>query len=231
MYIRPKLLWWLIPTFLGLFLLGIALGSAGNKYGMSETAFMDQQKDGEHHRVALSELLDQLTEDKERSFIVYLQESALNGRYQHERFELKGEVGGHNLEMSRNLEQPVAIRIDGQIQNEASLPYALYTPYEHAALIKKVLQSVKPQSIQDPGAQGLYGYRLAVPAEEVTALLSMWLGPSFPIHDMPLDVAKGIGVDYQLWYDSESKQIRQLELQLRMQTAAGVKQDQLRFRL
>lgn len=231
MYIRPKLLWWGIPIFLGLFLLGITLGTAGNRNSTAETAFLDKQKDGQHQPVTLTELLNQLTEDKERSFIVYLQDSALNGRYQHERFELNGEVGGHTLELSRNLEQQVAIRIDGQIQNDASLPYALYTPYEHAAWIKGVLQTAKPQRIQDPGTPGLTGYRLSMPAEEVTSLLSMWLGPSFPLRDMPPEVAKGISVDYQLWYDSESRQIRQLELELRMQTAAGVKQDQLRFRL
>ncbi len=230
-YIRPKQMWWLIPIFIGLFLIGSTLGALGNKMGTDTTASSDQAIEGDRNPVALSELLDQLTQDEERSFIVYMQDSALHGQYQHERFELNGEVGGHKFEMSRDAQQQIAIQIDGQIQNDASLPYALFTPYEHATLIKGVLQSVKAKSIQDPGGQGLHGYRLSVPAHEVTSLLSMWLGPSFPMNDLPADVAKGIGVDYQLWYDSESQQIRQLELELRMQTATGVKQQQLRFRL
>ncbi len=230
-YIRSKQMWWLIPIFLGLFLIGTALGTLKNKMGSDETASSEQAIAGEQNPVTLSRLLDQLTEDEERSFIVYMQDSALNGRYQHERFSLNGEVGGHKLEMSRDAEERIAIQIDGEIQNDASLPYSLFTPYEHATLIKGVLQSVKTKSIQDPGVQGLYGYRLSVPAQEVTSLLAMWLGPSFRMDDLPPDLAKGIGVDYQIWYDAESQQIRQLELELRMQTATGVKQEQLRFRL
>lgn len=231
MYVRPKLLWWLVPIFFSLFFVGIAIGTVGNRNETEGESVMESKDRTKADRVTLSALLEQLTQEQERSFIVYVQDSALNGRYDRERFQLSGEISGHKLEISRNEQHVVSVLIDGQTQEHTSLPYALYTPHEHAALIKGVMQSVTPIPIQDPSGQGWKGYRLSVPAQEVTSLLGMWLGPSFPIKDITPDLAKRIGVDYQFWYDPEAGQIRQMEIELQMMTSAGVKRDQLRFRL
>jgi len=70
-----------------------------------------------------------------------------------------------------------------------------------------------------------------VPGEEVTSLLGLWLGPSFSIDELTPQLAKGIEVTYQLWYEPVSGNIRQLDLELQMKTGAGEKRDELRFRL
>ncbi|WNC17298.1 hypothetical protein [Brevibacillus brevis] len=231
MYIRPKLLWWLIPIFLSLFFVGIALGSLDNRSDMKGGRVMEQGASAGYDPATLSGLLDQLTREEERTFVVYMQNHALNGRYQRERFSLSGEIAGHTLEISRNDEQKVNVIIDGQTQDHTSLPYALYTPHEHASLIKSVLQSVAPQPLQDPSGQGWKGFRVSVPPREVTSLLALWLGPSFPIEDLTPELAKGIGVTYQLWYEPSSGNIRQMDMEMTIKTAAGVKRDELRFRL
>lgn len=192
---------------------------------------MEQGASAGYDPATLSGLLDQLTREEERTFVVYMQNHALNGRYQRERFSLSGEIAGHTLEISRNDEQKVNVIIDGQTQDHTSLPYALYTPHEHASLIKSVLQSVAPQPLQDPSGQGWKGFRVSVPPREVTSLLALWLGPSFPIEDLTPELAKGIGVTYQLWYEPSSGNIRQMDMEMTIKTAAGVKRDELRFRL
>ncbi|MED1793795.1 hypothetical protein P4V54_14035 [Brevibacillus nitrificans] len=231
MYVRPRLLWWLVPIFLSLFFVGIALGKLGSESVMKGGRVMEQGAGAGYDPVTLSMLLDQLTKDEERSFIVYMKDQALNGRYQQERFELSGEIGGHQLEIARNGEPQVNVQIDGQKQESTSLPYALYTPHEHAAVIKSVMQSVAPQPMQDPSGQGWKGYRLPVPPREVTSLLSLWLGPSFPVSEMTPELTKGIGVTYQLWYEPATGTIQQMDIEMQIKTAAGEKRDQLRFRL
>lgn len=232
MYIRPKMLWWLIPILLGLFLLGVVLGTVSRSAntGSTDIASAVRQTAGTG-QTTVTELLEQITRDEERSFLVYMQDQTLHGRYQNEQFQLAGEIGGHQLEIARKDGQPVSVRIDGQIQDHAALPYAMFTPYEHAVLLKGVLQSGSPERLEDTAGQGWRGYRIAVPPEKVSSLLSMWLGPSFPIHDLTSNVTNGMKVNYQLWYESTTGQLRQLELDLQIQTAVGVKRDQLRFRL
>lgn len=234
MYIRPKMLWWLIPILLGLFLLGIVLGTVSRSANTdsTDTASAVRQTAGtEQTARTVEELLEQITKDEERSFLVYMQDQTLHGRFQNEQFQLTGEIGGHQLEIARKDGQPVSVRINGQIQDHAALPYAMFTPYEHGVLLKGVLQSVSPERLEDTTGQGWSGYRIAVPPEEVSSLLSMWLGPSFPIQDLTSNVTNGMKVNYQLWYESTTGQLRQLELDLQIQTAVGVKRDQLRFRL
>ncbi|GAB1531185.1 MULTISPECIES: hypothetical protein [Brevibacillus] len=230
MYIRPKMLWWLIPILLGLFLLGIVLGTV-SRSANTDTAPAVRQTAGTKQTKTVAELLEQITKDEERSFLVYMQNQTLHGRYQNEQFQLAGEIGGHQLEIARKDGQPVSVRMDGQVQDHAALPYAMFTPYEHAVLLKGVLQSVSPERLEDTAGQGWSGYRIAVPPEEVSSLLSMWLGPSFPLQDLTPNITNGMKVNYQLWYDSTTGQLRQLELDLQIQTAVGVKRDQLRFRL
>lgn len=231
MYVRPKQLWWLIPIFLGLFGLGMALGSFGLWNRSAADAGNEQGLIGKREAYAVPQLLEQLTRSEERSFLVYMQDQALNGRYRHETFSLDGEIGGHKLAISRNQEQPVTVTIDGQVQDHAALPYALFTPYEHAVLLQSVLSSVEPQTIADTSGSDWSGYRLTVPPEKVTSLLAMWLGPSFPIADITPELARGINIEYQLWYEPDTGALRQLELEMQIRTVAGIKQDQLRFRL
>ncbi|QRG69952.1 hypothetical protein [Brevibacillus choshinensis] len=231
MYVRPKLLWWLVPIFLSLFFIGIALGSMGTQGDMRGGRVMEHGSNAGIPSVTLPELLDQLTKEQERTFVVYMQNQALNGKYQNESFELSGEIAGHRLEISRNAEQKVNVVIDGQTQQHTSLPYALYTPHEHANLIKSVLHSVSPQPVQDPSGQGWRGFRLSMPASEVTSLLALWLGPSFSIEELTPELAKGIGVTYQLWYEPATGDIRQMDMELQMKTGTGEKRDELRFRL
>ncbi|WP_400163743.1 hypothetical protein ACAF76_011780 [Brevibacillus sp. TJ4] len=231
MYIRPKLLWWGIPAFLLLFLLGVSLGLMGNR-GEPEavnTVQADGQQEAEELRLVY--LLDQLTNEKERSFLVSMKDYTLEGTYEQERFHLSGEIGGHQLEMKRDDQKQVTVLIDGELQDHTALPYALYTPHEHAQLLKGVLNSLQATPVQSADDHSLRGYRLSVPAHEVTLLLDMWLGPSFPVKEMHPEIAKQIAVQYTLWYDGVSEQVRELDVELRMATSAGEKHDILRFRL
>lgn len=233
MYIRPRLLWWGLPAFLVLFLTGVALGMAGNEKETEQSSTAGHQTVDRRieEQIALTALLDQLTEQKERSFIVYMKDSTLNGSYEQDRFRLEGEIGGHKLEITRDEQQQVKVQFDGEIQDHAALPYALYTPHEHAELLKGVIQSLETTPVQDPSGQGWRGFHISVPSQEVTSLLDMWLGPSFPIKELSPELAKQIAVDYELWYDEQTGLVRQLEIQLLLKTSAGEKKDQLRFRL
>jgi hypothetical protein len=231
LYIRPKLLWWGLPAFLALFLLGVALGSVGSRENTEELSADTAKEKRQEETLPLSGLLDQLTHKGERSFIVNMQEYVLNGTYNQEQFHLKGVIGGHELEMKRDDQQRVTVLIDGNVQDHSALPYALYTPHEHAQLLKGVLHSVIATPLQQKSDQGWRGFRLSVPSQEVTTLLDMWLGPSFSIKEIAPEAAKKIAVDYQLWYDEQSGRVRQLDLELQIRTAAGEKRDTLRFRL
>lgn len=232
MYIRPKLLWWGVPAFLVLFLLGVALGSIGNGDGAPEALSAASNENPQpKDALLLEKLLDQLTQKGERSFIVHMQEYTLEGTYEREKFRLAGEIGGHQLEMKRDDQQQVTVQIDGKVQDHTALPYSLYTPHEHAQLLKGVLHALKATPLQNTDDPSLRGYRLSVPSQEVAMLLDMWLGPSFPIKEMDPHIAEQIAVDYMLWYDGESGQVRQLDVELKMATSVGEKHDMLRFRL
>lgn len=232
MYVRPKRLWWLVPIFVCLFLVGISLGKLGSQGDMTGGRFMEPGAGFGTDPVTLSMLLDQLMSDEERTFVVYVHDEALNGRYRQDQFELFGEMAGHQMDISRNEDQKVNVVQDGQpLDQLPALPYALYTPYEHAAVIKSVLQSVTPKPVQDPSGQGWRGFRLTVPERELSSLLSLWLGPVFSGSERKPGLTQGIGITYQLWYEPVSGQIKQMDIELQIRTAAGEKRDELRFRL
>jgi hypothetical protein len=230
MYVRSKQLWWLLPIFIGLFFLGMALGAISQKPPTLVTPAVTVEERAEADRATIAELLEQLSGDKERTFRVTVQDYTLQGKFRGENFELSGNVGGHPLRINRN-EQDVRITVDGELQENTPLPFALYTPYEHAMLLKAQLQSLAPMVVTDKSREGWLGFHVSLPPEEVTAMLALWLGPSFPIDGMTPALAKQISVDYQLYYDAKSKQLRQLTVDLRMKTPAGLKQNQLLFTL
>jgi hypothetical protein len=230
MYVRPKQLWWLLPILIGLFFLGMALGAISEQPAAPATPAVTVEERAEADRAMIAELLEQLSGDKERTFSVSVQDYTLRGKFRGENFELNGDVGGHPLQINRN-EQEVLITVDGEPQENAPLPFALYTPYEHAMLLKALLQSLSPMVVTDKSKEGWLGFHLALPPEEVTAMLALWLGPSFPIDGMTTALANQISVDYQLYYDAKSKQVRQLTVDLRVKTPTGLKQDQLLFTL
>jgi len=227
MYVRPKQLWWLIPVFFGLFFLGVSLGALHNRHDGKVTIMAEAER-AEADRTVVAALLDQLTGQQERPFEVLLKDHVLSGRYQGQQFQVSGEFDGHHMELRRS-GQDVSVSVDGQVQDHTALPYALFTPHEHAALLKAHLHSVTPLAVSDPSNRAWQGYRLSIPAEEVSSLLATWLGPSFPIQEA--EMARQISVDYHVWYDGATRELRQLDVLLQMKTPAGTKQDQLRFRL
>ncbi|MEJ8544822.1 hypothetical protein [Brevibacillus borstelensis] len=230
MYIKPKQLWWLPSLFLVLFALGTLLGELHNRLDIKEAHVISTTQREEADRAIVASLLDQATKDTERPFSVFVKDYVLSGKYKGENFQLAGDIAGHRFELQKADEQ-VNVAIDGELQDHMGLPYSLYTPHQHAAILKSKLERVAPLPVADGSGQGWQGYRLNVPPNEITDLLSMWLGPSFPIQDMTPRLANQIAVEYQLWYDGPTRVLRQLEVYLQMQTAAGLKQDQLRFRL
>ncbi|USG63469.1 hypothetical protein NDK47_14915 [Brevibacillus ruminantium] len=230
MYIKPKQLWWLPTFFLVLFTLGALLGHLHNRLEIREAKVIAPADREKADRAMIASLLNQVMADKERSFSIFLKNDELKGTYKGENFHVTGEIAGHRFELQREDEQ-VQVAIDGETQDHQGLPYSLYTPHQHAAILKDKLERVSLLPVADSSGQGWQGYRLSVPATEITDLLSLWLGPSFPIQDKTPRLAKQIAVEYQIWYDGPTRELRQLEIYLQMQTAAGLKQDQLSFRL
>jgi len=230
MYIRPRQLWWLLPIFVGLLLFGMALGALSDKPSPEPMAVVTVEERAAADRETIAAVLDQLSDQRELPFSVKVKDHTLQGRFRGEKFELSGEIAGHQLEMKRTGED-VRVTIDGVGQESHALPYALYTPYEHAMLLKAHLHSLTPLVLTDHQQKELLGYHLAMEPAEVTQLLGLWLGPSFPIDKLSPALAKQIKVEYQLWYDAKTKQLKQLVVDLRMNTPAGFKQDQLLFRL
>ncbi len=230
MYIRPKQLWWLLPIFIGLLLLGMALGAISDKPSSNAIDVVTVEERAVADRELIADLLNQMSTDHDQAFMVNVKEHTLKGRFRGEKFQLTGEIAGHRLEMRRD-DQDIQVTIDGENQETHSLPYALYTPYEHAMLLKSHLHSLTPLVLADKNRSDLLGFQLSLQPNEVTQLLALWLGPSFPVDQMSPTLTKQIAIEYQVWFDVKSKQLKQLVVDLRMNTPAGQKQDQLLFRL
>jgi hypothetical protein len=230
MYIRPRQLWWLLPIFIGLLLFGMALGAISDKLSPEPVFVVTVEERAVADRETIAAVLDQLSDQQDQPFTVNVKEHTLKGHFRGEKFELAGEIEGHRLELKRN-DQEVQVTVDGEGQDSHLLPYALYTPYEHAMLLKAHLHSLTPLVLTDNNRKDLLGFHLTMQPAEVTQLLELWLGPSFPLDRLSPSLAKQIKVEYQVWYDANSKQLKQLVVDLRMNTPAGLKQDQLLFRL
>lgn len=230
MYIRPRLIWWLLPIFIGLFSLGMWIATLSDKPVEQQKTVMDPGERAEADRTLLTELIEPLAAEREHPFSVTLKDYTLTGTYRGQVFELTGEIEGHKLIMKRS-DKDVTVTIDGKGQESDLLPYALYTPYEHATLLKAQLQSITPLAVVDQTKRGLIGYKLSLPPSEVASMLSLWLGPSFPVDDVITQLSKQVSVDYHIWYDTQTKQLKQMVVNLKLDTQSGTKQDQLLFRL
>lgn len=232
MYIRPRQLWWLLPIFTGLFLIGIGLGKWLDKHGGENqtTPLVNWNDRAEEDRSVIAELIGPLAAKQDLPFSVEMQDHTLTGHFQGDKFELKGSIAGHEMAMKRDGKE-VIVFIDGEQQDPQLLPFALYTPFEHAKLIQQHLQSIRPLPIVDAKQKDLLGYKISLPPAEVASMISLWLGPRFPVDDVMKQLTKQVAVDYHFWYDASTKKLRMLVVNLLLDTPAGKKQDQLLFRM
>jgi hypothetical protein len=232
MYIRPRQIWLLLPVFILLFLLGAAIAFLHEKQELESRKIpvIDLQQRAAEDREAIAELLEPLQKKERIPFTVKWQKDWLSGHFRGEWFELSGSVDGHKVAVSRN-ESSMNVMIDGEKQEPALLPFSLYTPYEHAMLVKGQLQALQPLPLIDQQQKGLMGYQCSLPEEEVKELLALWLGPSFPTREITEKMDRQMDVVYQFWYDAKDQQLHQIVVQLSLQTAEGKKQDQLTFYL
>ncbi|WP_139489125.1 hypothetical protein [Brevibacillus dissolubilis] len=233
MYIRPRQMWWFPLLFAGLFALGMSIGFLTDKPETSVSA--DQQAASEEAKQKLVEdrntikgLLSQLDTTREVPFQISVKDETYEGTFHGELFELKGKVSGHDIHMKRTGER-IAVLIDGEAQNPDLLPYALYTPYEHANLIKGQLTSIEPQVIPSANQQGLLGYQVSLPPSEVRALLTLWMGPHFKADTQMEQVLHQFKIIYQLWYEPQTAKLKQMVVNLKLDTPIGKRQDQLVF--
>ncbi|MFM1652673.1 hypothetical protein ACI7RC_11310 [Brevibacillus sp. B_LB10_24] len=232
MYIRPRRLWWFLPLFAALFLLGMALGKVTDKPQVKEASVeMDSRSQERANRAAIAALLDQVNSGEETPFQVRVKEQSLAGQFQGAAFELGGDIHGHQLKIKRTEDQ-VTVAIDGEEQEGTmTLPFSLYTPYEHMTVIKSHLEQVKPLPLKDAKKEGLLGYQFSLPPGEVKAMLSTWLGPQFPTEQVFQQFLQQVAVTYQMWYDEKTSHLRQLVVSLKISGPNGGKQDQLIFLL
>lgn len=231
MEIRRRHLWWLVPVFALLFGLGAAIATWTDKPSATGPSVESTRRlQIVQARDNLVHMLEQVDGQRDLPFEVIVREQRFSGHYRGESFALSGSVNGHAVTMVRQGDR-LSVSIDGREQDAHLLPYALYTPYEHLSLIKGLLPTVDPQALLDPEHLGLRGYRLALPPEEVKSLLALWLGPNFPTEQVMNQFLRQVAVTYELWYDGETKQLREMTVDLRIDTPRGVKQDQLLFRM
>lgn len=229
MVIRPRQLWLLLPFFIGLFFLGAAIAMMQDKQAeQEELPVIDVQERAGEDRDFILELLEPLQKNEKVPFTVKWQQDWLSGQFRKETFDLKGSIGGQQVAFARN-ENAMSMTINGQKQDPVLLPYAIYTPYEHASLVKGYLSSIQPLPIQDKTKQGLLGYQLTIPPDDVKEILALWLGPSFPTKETWEKMGRQVSVEYQFWYDTNARQLRQIVVNLSSAASQGEKLDQLTF--
>ncbi|GAA4708773.1 hypothetical protein [Brevibacillus fulvus] len=230
MYIRREWVWWLVPVFAALFCIGMLLGNWLDKPENRHPSVVASPERFTADREVVEELIRPLSQERSIPFSVWFHNNTLSGHFRANTFELSGTITGHQLTMKRDAKE-VSVLFDGQPQNPQLLPYSLYTPYEHAAVIRAQLQSIDPLPISDPVQQQWLGYEISLPPDEVKSMIALWLGPHFPVDDVLDEVLDQVRVKYQLWYEPEQRQLRQLVVDLQLDTPNGKKQDQLLFRL
>ncbi|MGD8189249.1 hypothetical protein ACQCN2_04525 [Brevibacillus ginsengisoli] len=230
MYIRRKQLWWLFPIFVSLFVLGVALAKWTEQtlplYAHSATDGEEGTLDA--NRIQVEKLINQLKADYPISYQVQTRGQLYRGVYHGEGFDLSGEVSGHTINMKRS-NSKLSLVIDGHQENPEFLPYALFTPYEHAAVIQGQLHSIEPR-ILEGNPSNRKGFQFTLPADQVREMLALWLGPQFQADAVLDHYMESVVIRYELWYDTNDHQLKQLTVNLEASQSQLSKHDQLIFR-
>ncbi|MBO8162959.1 MAG: hypothetical protein H0Z34_04450 [Brevibacillus sp.] len=235
MVIRPQQLWWLLPIMLSLFLLGGLIAhwtdeSTAHEEGSQQEQPVDPAEQMREQRKEIAALIQQWETNANRSFQVDVGEKQFRGTLQGKSFQLSGDVGGHQVTVQREGDA-LALTVDGEPKEPLLLPFALYTPYDHLMLIKGELQSIVPIVLHRAEGEGLSGYQFTLPAEEVKAMLALWLGPGFPADEVMDQSLRDVSLTYQMWYEQRSLTLRRLLVTLKVVSPSGQKVDQLLFRM
>lgn len=234
MVIRPHHLWWLLPLFFALFLLGAIIGKIADKpYKQPPKQHREQVDYAEQlqrERQQLADLIQRWESEAEVPFRVELKDRQFSGTFHGKTFQLVGNIGGHEVTMVREGDT-LTLRVDGEQKEPMMLPFALYTPFDHLMLIKGELPSIVPVRLTAAPAANLTGYQLSLPPEEVKDKLSHWLGSQFPTDDVIDEVLQDISLTYQIWYEPESKRLRNLLITLKISSSSEEKTEQLLFRM
>lgn len=231
MYIRRNQLWWLIPIFLGLFALGMVLAILTKTPMSTPISKQDSTKadDGKILHDQLDRLVKQLAGNTPITYQVKTRDQTYQGVYRGEQFDIKGNVSGHTIQMKRSNEK-VNLQVDGIDQALEFLPYALFTPYEHAMVIQGQLHSLTPTELHQRDRNGLKGLQFTLPSSQVESMLTLWLGPQFQADDVMRQTLKDVVIRYELWYDTDTFTVKQLTVDLLIPSFQNQQRDQLVFR-
>lgn len=181
----------------------------------------------EENHAGIKSLLDRYMKSGERhSFSVFSRGHAYTGHYSGESFELTGWVNNKRVTMKRQGDQ-MSLTLDGEVLDPLTLPFALYTPFEHLKLLQN--QSVHPiPVVQD---QGTKGYLFHLQTEQVQHILQSWLGPAFSVEDVWKPGQDAVHIDYLLWYDQKKTAIKEMHVTLTMHMNRQTKVETLTFRM
>ncbi|MGC5324606.1 hypothetical protein [Brevibacillus sp. SYSU BS000544] len=233
MYIRRNQLWWLIPIFLGLFLLGMLLAVITKPPQTTPaSSSMEEKNQGDPdtlHHDQLASLVKKLAGDTPVTYQVKTRDQTYQGVYRGESFDVKGNVSGHIIQMKRSTDK-VELQVDGKEQPLEFLPYALFTPYEHAMIIQGQLHSLVPTELHKRDRDGLKGLQFALPSNQVESMISLWLGPQFQADEIMRQTLKDVVIRYELWYDTDKFEVKQLTVDLLVPSFQNQQRDQLVFR-
>ena len=232
MYVKPRYLWLIIPACALLFFLGNSLGKSLDKQAVtifpSQATLLPNESVNKARHDLKNWLTPILTDKNSTSFGVKIQQESFVGSFKEEYFQLSGTFHGKKLYMNRN-EKGSSLVIDNKPQPLYLLPYALYTPYEHAKLLRDQLDVVVPNRKISRDEEGVEGYQFTLPPEKLKDLLGVWLGNSF-IQGMNLEeLSATTSIQYQLWYQEQEKKLIRMVVKLKVKSNHGVKQDQLVF--
>ncbi|XOS93898.1 hypothetical protein ACLMAB_11045 [Brevibacillus laterosporus] len=119
--------------------------------------------------------------------------------------------------------------IDNEQQELNVLPYALFTPSEHASLLKDQFPQLQSVPLVSRDEAGLQGFSVTLQPDKVNELLREWLGPSFPAENELVQLQQSTTIKYQLWYDDDRKQLKRMVVLLQLKNQKGDRSDQLIF--
>ncbi|MCR8995362.1 hypothetical protein GOP56_02670 [Brevibacillus sp. 7WMA2] len=234
MYVKQRYLWLLVPILACLFGLGVLLGQATDKLSVAQNRtkeLHDKSRwnaDQNQNNTNLKQLIDQLFVEKATPFGVKIQNQPFTGSYRGNHFQLTGALQGKKVKIERN-NRGASLVIDNELRDLNVLPYALFTPSEHASILKDQISQLQPVAIVSRDEAGLRGYSVSLQPEKVKDLLREWLGPSFPVENELVQLQQSTTINYQLWYDDERKQLKRMVVLLQLKNQKGDRSDQLIF--